>query len=215
MRTRPEIPGFGADRCRMYLEGTEGSPPRAELVRAIARAGAAAGGRALDLGCGPGREALELLRAGFRVTAVDPYPQMLERSRALVAAEAPGRTGDLELVDATIEEIAPTLPAASFRIVHAGFVFPFVLPAAFDVAFRGIRASLAPGGILACQFFGPDDEFIRTAAPGTMTTHSAAEVDALLAGMEFLHREEVNRAGQVGRGREKWWHVHHVTARQP
>ena len=57
----------------------------------------------------------------------------------------------------------------------------------------------APGAILACQFFGPDDEFVRAAAPGEMSSHAAPDVDRLLAGLQVLHREEVNRAGQVGK----------------
>ena len=216
MAPRDPIPGFGPERCAMYLAGTEGAPPRAELLRALALAGPPApGARALDLGCGPGREALELLRAGWHVVAVDPYPVMLERARALVGAALPEALPRLSLVDATLEELAPDLAPASFGLVHAGFVLPFVRPAAFDAAFARLRGALAPGGILACQFFGPDDEFVRAAAPGEMSSHSAADVDALLAGLEVLHREEVNREGQVGTGRTKWWHVHHVVARRP
>ena len=214
MSARQPIPGFGPDRCAMYLAGTEGAPPRAELVRAIQLAGPpASGARALDLGCGPGRETAALLRAGWQVTAVDPYPVMLERTRAMVGAELPDALARLSLIDATLEELAPGLAPACFGLVHAGFVLPFVRPAAFDAAFARLRYALAPGGVLACQFFGPDDEFIRSAAPGEMSSHTTADVDRLLAGLEIIHREEVNREGQVGKGRIKWWHVHHVIAR--
>lgn len=200
----------------MYLAGTEGAPPRAELLRAVALAGPPVpGARALDLGCGPGREALELLRAGWHVIAVDPYSEMLDRTRALVGTELPGALPHLSLVDATLEELAPELAPASFGLVHAGFVLPFVRPTSFETAFARLRGALAPGAVLACQFFGPDDEFVRAAAPGEMSSHASADVDALLAGLEILHREEVNREGQVGKGRTKWWHVHHVIARRP
>src|SRR3954453_22159381 len=44
------------------------------------------GNRALDIGCGPGRSALVLADAGFRVTAVDTHEPFLDRLRAAVGA---------------------------------------------------------------------------------------------------------------------------------
>lgn len=206
-------PGFDEERCASYLEGNAGAPPRELLLRSIPLVKATGPRRALDVGCGPGRETVALLRAGFEVDAFDPYPTMVERTRSHIAEECPELATKSRLRQATLEEVAPTLATAAFALVHAGFVLPFVLPARFDPCFEALRAALAPGGVLTAQFFGPDDEFIRTAVPGTMTGHDARELDALLAGLEILHREEVNRAGKVGRGREKWWHVHHVVAR--
>jgi len=198
----------------MYLEGTEGSPPRQLLLDALAEI-RSDGRRALDLGCGPGREVLALLEAGFSVVALDPYPVMLDRTRALVAERRPQDAHRVRLVEATLEEWAGELAPASFDLVHAGFVLPFVRTAHFDDAFARLAASVAPGGVLVAQFFGPDDEFIRNAAPGAMSTHDAVAVDRLLADFETISREEVNREGNVGRGRAKWWHVHHVVARRP
>jgi SAM-dependent methyltransferase len=40
------------------------------------------GGRVLDIGCGAGREAIGLARAGFRVVGIDIAPQMVEAARA-------------------------------------------------------------------------------------------------------------------------------------
>jgi SAM-dependent methyltransferase len=212
--TSREVPGFPPDRCAAYLEGTEGAPPRPLLVEALP-AIRSSGRRALDLGCGPGREVVALLEAGFEVTAVDPYPIMLERTRALVEARVPAGLARVRLVEATLEEWADGTERGPFDLVHAGFVLPFVVEHAFERCFARMRAALAPGGVLVAQFFGPDDEFIRGAAPGTMTAHDAREVDRLLEGLEILSREEVNREGQIGRGRTKWWHVHHVVARRP
>ena len=59
----------------MYLAGNEGAPPREHLVRAVSLGGRWSGlgkPRALDIGCGPGRETLFLLRAGYEVVAFDP-----------------------------------------------------------------------------------------------------------------------------------------------
>ena len=225
---QPVVPGFHGERYDSYLAGTEGAPPRDLLMRALQILGPEAPATALDLGCGPGREIPPMVRRGMRVTAVDPYADMIRRSRALLeqafpatgpdsgepsAAMAPGCHA-VEFVQCTLEDLAPGLRPRHFGLIHAGFVLPFVRPSRFMAAFAALRESLAPQGLLVAQFFGPDDEFIRGAEPDTMTSHRADELDALLAGLEILHREEVNRAGNIGRGRPKWWHVHHVIARR-
>ena len=208
----------------MYLAGNDGAPPREQLVRAVSLVERRDGRnrddkvhklRALDVGCGPGREALFLARAGFEVVAVDPYPEMLAHARKLIASEmdAVSLEDVVRFERATLEERAATLEAASFDLIHAGFVLPFVLPEFFDCCFAQLARALRPGGIFCGQFFGANDEFIQTAQPGTMSSHTRADIDRLLAGFELLEIEEVNRLGRVGRGREKWWHVFHVTAR--
>lgn len=211
-------PGFPPERCATYLEGNEGAPPREQLVRAVPHARPALDGtppRALDIGCGPGREALFLVRAGYEVVAFDPYPIMIERTRDLFAREAAGPESArlVRLERTTLEEFAPSLEPSSFDLVHAGFVLPFVLPERFEECFSSITRCLRAGGVLCCQFFGRDDEFIRAAKPGTMSCQSREEIDTLLSNFDILEFEESNRQGRVGRGREKWWHVFHVTAR--
>jgi SAM-dependent methyltransferase len=211
----------------MYLAGNEGAPPREQLVRAVAlverrdrrdrrdRDDTAHKLRALDVGCGPGREALFLARAGFDVVAVDPYPEMLAHARKLIASDSDAASLEdvVRFERATLEECAATLEAASFDLIHAGFVLPFVLPEFFDCCFAQLAKALRPGGIFCGQFFGANDEFIQTAQPGTMSCHTLADIHRLLTGFELLEVEEINRSGRVGRGREKWWHVFHVTAR--
>jgi SAM-dependent methyltransferase len=224
--TAPLPPAFPTERLADYLDGTSGLPPRELLLRGLALGGwtaeaqssdAELGRRhALDLGCGPGREVVVLLQRGFRVQAVDPYRSMIDATSRAVMEHAPSRLGRLRLDCARIEELAPALPRAEFDLVHAGFVLPFVESASFADAFRSIAASMQEGGMFVGQFFGPDDEFVREAAPGAMTSHTREEVDALLCenALVAMHREEVRRDGKIGRGRSKFWHVHHVIARR-
>jgi len=46
------------------------------------------GSRLLDLGCGTGLDAVEFARRGYRVTAIDWSPRMVERTRSLAAQVA-------------------------------------------------------------------------------------------------------------------------------
>lgn len=215
-RPDPTVPGFGPDRCRAYLEGNEGAPPREQLVHAVDRfwrpAPSGAPPRALDVGCGPGREAAFLRARGFRVLAIDPVREMLERTRSAVSTLDGGVEG-LEVRHATLEECADALPCASFDLVHAGFVLPFVRPSEFGRCFAALERSMRPGGVFVGQFFGPTDEFVRDAPTDTITSHQRPELTALLRRFELLAHDEIAREGRIGRGRPKWWHVHHVIAR--
>jgi D-alanine-D-alanine ligase len=47
----------------------------------LAHAAIPAGGRLLDVGCGPGRHSLELVRRGYRVLGIDPSAAMLAVAR--------------------------------------------------------------------------------------------------------------------------------------
>src|SRR6185312_10891899 len=68
---------------REYYERTAGQPPRQTLLAALDRCSAAAQGRsAVDLGCGDGRDTIELLRRGWRVLAIDAEPAAIALLRA-------------------------------------------------------------------------------------------------------------------------------------
>jgi SAM-dependent methyltransferase len=189
--------GFTREKCLEFLAGTAGARADARVLIAISAAEGAPR-EAVDLGCGQGHETLELLRAGFRVLAVDAY---------------------VEAVDATrIERIERLdLEPGRYGLVHARFALPFVPAAEFPRLWANLRAALAPGGVLACQLFGPDDGFVHDGSfdPRELNVHPAAEVDALVAGLETLHREEVNRDGVTATGSPKHWHVHHLVVRRP
>ena len=58
-----------------------------------------AGGRVIDLGCGPGHHSALLAERGFQVTGVDYSPAMLERARTKARARA--LTVDFEQADLT------------------------------------------------------------------------------------------------------------------
>jgi len=106
-------------------------------------------GRALDLGCGTGRDAVALALAGWHVTAIDHLSDALDRACSL--ADLHGVSLTLLALDVDKE----TLPEGPFDLVTAFRYLPS-LPKMAGV--------LAPGGSLVVETF-TDRERSRTGKP--------------------------------------------------
>ena len=98
-------------------------------------------GRALDVACGAGRNALFLAARGFRVSALDISAVALERGRR--AAAERGLTIEWLCADLD-EDIEQALPAGRFDlIVWVRYVHPKLMP--------HLIARLDDGGTLLCE----------------------------------------------------------------
>lgn len=100
-------------------------------------------GRALDVGCGEGGDALWLAERGWQVTAVDIATTALARGRA--AAAAAGIPEDR--IDWRATDLAAWRPTDSYDLVCAFFLQS---PVALDRAaiLRTAATAVAPGGLL-------------------------------------------------------------------
>ena len=97
-------------------------------------------GRALDLACGEGRNAIWLAKRGWRVTGVDLSDVAIERARKLAAAE--GVEAEWVCADLTSYEPDPE----SFALVVISYLQ--VPETARRVVLAREAAALAPGGEL-------------------------------------------------------------------
>jgi SAM-dependent methyltransferase len=97
-------------------------------------------GRALDVGCGEGADAVWLAGRGWSVTALDVSQVALERA-ALRAREA---AAQVEWVHAGL--VDAVLPPAGFDLVSAQY--PALRRSADHDAERSLLAAVAPGGLL-------------------------------------------------------------------
>jgi len=182
-----------------------GDAPRDTLLRALElhEAEGRSPGTAVDLGCGAGRDTLELLRRGWRVLAVDAEPAAIE----LLLGRA-DRGAALEHVVARHGEV--DLPQAD--LVNASFSLPFCPPDEFERTWASIRGALRPGGRFCGQLFGERDEWAPVA---DMNFHSRQRVERLLDGLVVERLDEVDAEGPTALEGLKHWHLFHVVARRP
>jgi SAM-dependent methyltransferase len=99
-------------------------------------------GRALDLGCGEGVDALWLAQHGWHVTAVDISQTALERAAADAAARNLG-----DRIDFQRHDLTKSLPQGPFDLVSAQFLHSTV-PMDRVRLLRRAADTVAPGGTL-------------------------------------------------------------------
>ena len=107
-------------------------------------------GRALDVGCGEGADAIWLAQSGWTVTAIDISEVAVGRARA--AADVAGAAIEWIRGDA----LQTALPAASFDLVS--MQYPALPHAAGDVAVRTLFDTVHPGGVLLAVYHDLDHE---------------------------------------------------------
>lgn len=201
--TEPEEPGSG---WRSYYEATADRPPRRTLIEALGRFPASAAPRlAVDLGCGDGRDAIELLRRGWSVVAVDAEPEAVTRLKA-----RPDLPAEASLVPVCARFEDARWPVAD--LVNASFALPLCPPDRFPALWRKIVASLKPGGRFAGQLYGDRDGWVGN--PG-MTHLDRAAAMRLLDALEVELFEEEESDAVTPRGKAKHWHIFHIVARRP
>lgn len=178
--------GPGARWDRRYAESPWPSEPDEVLVEL---AGGLAPGRALDLGCGPGRNALFLARRGWAVTGVDASAVGL--AQAAERAAAAGVALDLVRADVLVHEPGE---GCYDLVVVANLHFP---PGERERFFGRAVAALAPGGHLYLS--GRHLESERGEGAGAPERrYSEAQLTELLAPLAVVTRRLRRRAGRDG-----------------
>jgi tellurite methyltransferase len=197
--------GTGRSPWAEYYAATQDRRPRPTLLAALARFDATPARRqAVDLGCGDGRDTIELLRRGWSVLAIDAEPAALAtlEQRPDLPAQAALSTLCRRFEDAT-------WPMAD--LVNSSFALPLCPPHRFAALWQRIVGSLKPGGRFAGQLFGDRDGWAGN-ADITHLDRDAAE--ALLGGLEVELFEEEESDAVTPRGKPKHWHIFHIVARR-
>lgn len=155
--------------------------PDPDLVRLVA-AGKIPGGRAIDVGTGPGHDAIFLAKKGFKVLAIDIAPRAIELARANARQAGIGVAIDFRVQDI----LKLSSPAGSATLVNDRGCFHVLAPADREKYIRRIEEVLFPGGLLFLRTFSDKE------APGPGPHRfTRTELEGLFSGkFEFLELGE-------------------------
>ncbi|KAF3888192.1 MULTISPECIES: class I SAM-dependent methyltransferase [Nostocales] len=201
-------------RWSAYYDAVVGRSPRDTLLTALANfelesfenstTHTRASQFAVDLGCGEGRDTVELLRRGWRVLAVDGQAEAITRllNRPDINHQL------LETLISRFEYV--TLPE-SVDMVNASFSLPFCSPEHFPQLWDKITSSLRSRGRFCGQLFGDRDSW---AVFPTISYHTRLQVEALLQPFEIEILDEEEHPGKTALGEDKYWHLFQIVARK-
>jgi tellurite methyltransferase len=189
-----------------YYEAA-GREPRTTLLEALRRFDEEDSRErfAVDLGCGTGRDTVELLRRGWGVLALDATAEAIDRLRALELSD--DERGRLETRVSRFE----TAEWPSADLVNSSFALPFCAPDDFPAVWERVEHSLRPGGRFSGHLFGDRDGWSNE---DDMTFLTRAEAEGLLSSFEAELFDEVEEDGSTAVGEPKHWHLFHVVARR-
>lgn len=159
---------------------------------------------AVDLGCGAGRDARQLLRAGWRVIAVDREPAALETLTTVAGPQLGAR------LETRVEDLA-TVEIPPCDLVNASLCLPFLATEAFAATWRRIVSALAPGARFSAMLFGDRDE---SAADATMTCLPPERIEADLDGFEIEHWLVKEEDSRTALGEPHHFHLIEFVARR-
>lgn len=195
-----------ADRWLQYYDAMEGKPPRDTLLLALDQfqKESSSAGFAIDLGCGEGRDTVELLRRGWQVLAIDATPDGIAR-----LLNRPNLPNPEYLKTQVSRFEAVELPEAD--LINASFCLPFCPPDAFPKLWQQIVNVLRPRGRFAGQLFGDRDAWAANLA---LTHHTRQQVETLLQPFEIEQLTEVEEDGKTALNEPKHWHLFHIVGRK-
>jgi SAM-dependent methyltransferase len=162
------------------------------------------GHRLLDVGCGTGKSFLPMLARGWEVTACDISPSMLELARAKVG----------DAVQFSLADMRELPVFGEFDLVRCldDAVNYLLSPEALGEALSGMRANLAPGGLLmfdvntlkAYRSFFAETELVERGGR-KLVWKGQAPADAQPGSIQEAHFEaELATGGEAGVAK----HVH-------
>ena len=158
----------------------------------------------MDLGCGDGRDTVELLRQNWRVLAIDGEPEAIARLRQR-------QDIDRTYLETRVQRFEDLTLPPDVDLINASFCLPFCPPDQFPELWEEIVMALRVGGRFCGHLFGDRDSW---AAYTDLNHHTRQQIDQLLIPFEVELLDEEEHPGKTALGEEKYWHLYNIVARK-
>ncbi|NJM97153.1 MAG: class I SAM-dependent methyltransferase [Phormidesmis sp. RL_2_1] len=199
-----------------YYQAVANRPPRETLIAALDAFASEwsllsadqladkAVGFAVDLGCGNGRDTVEMLRRNWSVLAIDGELEAIEQlqQRQDIA---------LNRLTTQVQRFETLALPSHIDLLNASFCLPFCPPEHFLDLWEKIVKALRPGGRFCGHLFGDRDSWI---AYPNRSHHTRSQVEQLLIPFDIELLDEEEHPGKTALGEEKYWHIYNIVARR-
>jgi S-adenosylmethionine-dependent methyltransferase len=154
-------------------------------------------GRILDVGAGQGTQCLRLARAGYRVVAVEPDPQMRAQLKAALDTDPADAGERVNVVAGSIGDLESAIAADGYEVVLCLGVLMY-LPESRS-AITELARYVAPGGLLCVAVRTPVSAVWRPAARQDWPAALAALDENATAQMQGRDMRYLNEIGAPAR----------------
>lgn len=161
-------------------------------------------GKAIDIGCGAGRDTIFLIKNNWDVLAIDR-----EDIKQIISS----KLNEEELRRFKfIKQDFENIELEENDLVVANFSLPFCNKKDFYKLWNKIVESISEGGYFVGNFFGLNDSWVDKKQDVVFL--SKEEVLNLLKSFEIVRFEEIEKDSKTGLGKMKHWHIHEIIAKK-
>ena len=161
-------------------------------------------GKAVELGCGAGRDTIFLIKNEWNVLAIDREDvEDRIRKRLTKDEEKQFRFQRQNFEDIVLEEN---------NLIVANFSITFCNKNKFNELWRKINSSILPNGYFVGNFFGIKDEWKDIKED--MVFLDKQQVLDLFKDFDIITFKETEKEAMTGLGKMKHWHIYDVIAKK-